>query len=60
MTDLNKLYDQLVELGIATEAELNLVTSINGWNEEALNDVIYVRTGYRSLEQLKECEGLED
>ena len=60
MTDLNKLYDQLVELGIATETELNLVTSINGWNEEALNDVIYVRTGYRSLEQLKECEGLED
>lgn len=60
MTDLNKLYDQLVELGIATEAELNLVTSINGWNEEALNDVIYVRTGYRSLDQLVECEGLED
>lgn len=59
MTDLNKLYDELVDLGIATEAELNLVTSINGWNEDSFNDVIYVRTGYRSLEQLKECEGLE-
>ena len=60
MTDLNYLYDELVETGIATREELNLITSINGWNEKTFNDVIYCRTGYRSLEQLKECEGWEE
>lgn len=54
MENLNTLYDKIVEYGIATEKEINLVTSINGWNEEAMNDIIYVRTGYRSIEQYEE------
>lgn len=54
MENLNKLYDKIVEYGIATEAEINLVTDINGWNEEAMNDIIYCRTGYRSIEQYEE------
>lgn len=54
MENLNPLYDKIVEYGIATEAEINLVTDINGWNEEAMNDIIYARTGYRSIEQYEE------
>jgi len=51
-------WDFLIESEIATEEELKLVTSINGMNEESLNDVIYVRTGTRDIEQLKEELGV--
>lgn len=52
--ELNEIWDEIINNGIATEEELQLVTGINGYNEESLNDVIYVRTGYHDLEQLKE------
>lgn len=55
--EINALNDYLTELGIATEEEINLVSKINGWNLEALESILYVRTGYRSLEQIQECEG---
>lgn len=48
---LNEIYDYLVSTGIATEEEIQLVTDINGWNEEALNDIVYARTGYRDMKQ---------
>ena len=48
---LDELWGRLVDEGIATEEELQLVTNIIGYNEEALNDVLYARTGYRSFEQ---------
>lgn len=54
--DINNIYDYIVELGIATEEEVNLVTCINGYNEEVLNNIIYVRTGYRTIEQLIDDE----
>ena len=44
----------LEEEGIATEEEIDLVTKINGYNLETINDIIYVRTGYRDYEQLLE------
>ena len=47
-----ELWNAIVDHGIATEEELELVTAINGYHNDALNDVIYVRTGYRSIEQL--------
>ena len=49
-----ELWDAIIEYGIATEEELELVTAINGFHDDALNDVIYVRTGYRNIEQLLE------
>jgi len=52
--ELREAWDYLVDYGIATEDELSLVTSINGMNTETINDVIYARTGYHDLEQLKE------
>ena len=56
--DLNAIYDYLVENGIATGNEIKLVTRINGWNGEALDAILCARTGYRSIEQLQECEGV--
>ena len=54
--NISTIWDTIIEYGIATEEELSLVTAINGYNEDTLNDVIYVRTGYRNIEQLLEEE----
>jgi len=53
--DLNELWDYLIECGIATTDEIYLVTSINGTNLDTLESILYSRTGYRSLEQIKDC-----
>ena len=52
----SELYDYLVEYEIAAEKEIGLVCSINGTNLESLESILYVRTGYRSLEQIREME----
>ena len=49
-------WDRLVDAGYFTDEELELVTNINGFNIETLNDCIYARFGYRSLEQMEESE----
>ena len=51
---LNHMYDTILELGIAIREELELVTSINGFNEQSLNDIVYVREGYQTLDQFVE------
>lgn len=57
MKNVDELYELLVDGEYFTEAELNLVTYINGYSEETLNDCIYARYGYHSYEQMIECEG---
>lgn len=54
--EINKLWDYLIENSYATENELQLVTNINGYNLDSLESVLYVRTGYHTLEQIIECE----
>ena len=51
------MYDQLVDMGIATTDELNLARNLmaGDWME-VLNAVLFVRTGYRSMEQMMEAE----
>ena len=49
---LDELWDELVEVGLFTEAELDLLTNINGYNIETLNDAIYARYGYRDYDQM--------
>ena len=58
----SRMADFIVENNIATEAELQLVTNINGWKVETLLDIIRVRTGYRSVEQalMSEPENYRD
>ena len=50
----DEYWDYMLSNEIATEDELRLVTSINGYSTETLNDVLYARTGYRSIEQYEE------
>ena len=46
------LYDIMIVYGIATEDEINLVLSLNGTSVKTLLDIIYVKSGLRSIEQL--------
>ena len=46
----------LIDYSIVTEDEFALVTSINGHNLEAVESMLYARTGYRSYGQLLEEE----
>ena len=48
------MHDYLVDSGIATDGEIGLVTSITGYNTKSMESILYVRTGYRSFEQLDE------
>lgn len=51
------MYDQLVDMGIATTDELNLARNLmSGEWMEVLNAVLFVRTGYRSMVQMMEAE----
>ena len=52
----NLLYDFIRDNEIATESEIELVTNINGYSEETLNDIIRCRTGYHDVPQLYACE----
>tara|TARA_R100001198_G_C5207355_1_gene194019 strand:+ start:1027 stop:1197 length:171 start_codon:yes stop_codon:yes gene_type:complete len=56
MNTTDQIHETLIELGIATGDEIALVTSINGTNEETYNDILFSRTGYRSLEQMEDLD----
>jgi hypothetical protein len=51
---IDYIWEKLLELELATENELRLLTSINGLSVETLNDVLYYKTGYRDIEQMDE------
>lgn len=54
-------YDYIVELGIATPDEINLVRNVlDGSWTAVYNAIIYARTGYHSLEQYIESEMEEE
>ena len=53
---INELWDFITEYEIATENEICLITSINGTNLDTFESILYSRTGYRSLEQIKDME----
>lgn len=53
---VNELYNELIAYELFTEKELELITCINGYNEETLNDCIYARYGYRDFKQMLESE----
>lgn len=52
----SELFERIINDGIATESEVNLVADIAGYSVEKLNQIIYVRTGYRDIEQYEESE----
>ena len=57
---LNNMYDTILELELCTFEELELVTCINGFNEQAMNDIVYVREGYQTLDQYVEYLNEQD
>lgn len=55
------MYDQLVDMGIATVDELNLARNLMaGEWMEVLNAVLFIRTGYRTMAQMMEAEEEEE
>jgi hypothetical protein len=54
MSEVGKLWDELVDNGYFTEDELKLITSINGYSVKTLNECIFARYGYRNLKQMME------
>jgi hypothetical protein len=49
--DTGKAWDFLVENGVASEETLRVVTNINGYSVETLEDVLYAVTGMRDFDQ---------
>lgn len=49
---MDNLWEYLEDYQIATPEEIKLVTQINGTSLETLENILYARTGYRSLEQI--------
>ena len=58
--DTEELYDYLMDYEIVTEKEISLVCSINGTNLDSLESILYSRTGYRDLEQIRMMDDEED
>jgi len=56
MITVDKLFDGLAQFGVASVQELILVTKMEGYTVETLNNLLFVRTGYRSFEQFLEYE----
>lgn len=48
---INTMWDALLELGVSEET-LQIVTAINGYNEETMFDILYAATGYRNFDQI--------
>lgn len=57
--ELKEYSNYLIDnLGINEEV-INCITSINGYNEDTLDSILYYYTGYRDLEQYTEYEDKE-
>ncbi len=53
---IEKLWDLIVNYELATESTLQLITRLNGYNVETLENVLYALTGFQSYEQFMENE----
>ena len=51
---IEQIWDLLIDYNVATQDELDLVTSIDGYSIDTLNSIIYARTAYQNIEQLME------
>lgn len=53
---IEKLWDLIVNYELTSEQSLQLVTRLNGYTLETMEDVLYALTGYHSYEQFMENE----
>ena len=49
---IHELWAELVDRDLFTDRELQLLTNINGFSIETLNDALYSRYGYRDYDQM--------
>lgn len=49
---LSTMYNYLIDNGIATEDEIDLVTAINGNRKETYEDILFARTGWLNFDFL--------
>ena len=57
---LNQYYDYLIDYELVSNETLDIITSVNGYNEKTLDDVLYCISGYRDIEQYLEYEDIEN
>lgn len=50
---IDEMWEELENLGVC-EQTLQIITDINGYNEDTMLDVLYAHTGYRSFDQLED------
>ena len=48
---INEMWNTLLEIGVS-EQTLQVVTDINGCNEQSMKDILYSVTGYNDFDQL--------
>lgn len=48
---MEELHQTIIDNEIASEKEILLVSNINGYSLETLENILYARTGYNSLKQ---------
>lgn len=53
---IEEYYNYMLDMEIANEQTLEVATSLNGYNTDTLDDVLYCLTGYRDIEQYLEAE----
>lgn len=51
MDKVDKYYNLLIDSGIVSKEALDLITTINGYSIDTLNDVLYALTGERDIEE---------
>lgn len=56
--DVSEAWDKLEELGVSDET-LHIVSDINGYSLETMEEILYATEGYQCFEQL-ECYEDED
>lgn len=58
--EMYEIWDFLVDSGLCTEQTIGVVVALNGKTVKTLRDILYVITGYRTLDQLFEEEEEEE
>ena len=53
---ISQIEEFIIQNQIASEEAVRLVTDISGRSLNTLNDVLFVKTGYRSIQQIYESE----
>ena len=56
---LEEYENYLIEFLGVDEETISVVCAINGYSEETFDDILYVKSGYRDLEQYLEYEDRE-